>query len=409
MRILCINYEYPPIGGGGASACKGLVESFVRQGHEVDLITSGMKGLPEYEEINGVHIYRVKCIRQHKHFARTPELISQVYPSYKKALELISKNHYDINHTHFVVPSGLVSYLIKRKTGLDYVVTAHGSDIAGYNPDRFSFMHRLMAPLWKMIVRNSIGLTAPSYFLKKLIHEAIDAPVEVIPNGFDIKPVKGIRKENRILVVSRMFERKGIQYLIEALQDVPAGWDVWIVGDGPYLPTLKNLAEKLGVSVKFMGQVPNDEIFDIYLKSKIYVFPSTVENFPVVLLEAMAAGCAVITSTAAGCVEVVGNAAIKAETGCVEELRRELQFLMNNQQEIHKLGLLGQKRVNNFAWNVVTNRFVKLFERITVEQAHDSKVQDNQQLDNLVELNPVKTEEATPTLANFDEKQRYSG
>ena len=162
-----------------------------------------------------------------------------------------------------------------------------------------------------------------------------------------------------------------------------------------------------------MGQVPNDEIFDIYLKSKIYVFPSTVENFPVVLLEAMAASCAVITSTAAGCVEVVGNAAIKAETGCVEVLRRELQFLMNNQQEVHKLGLLGQKRVDNFAWTVVTNRFLKLFENIMAEQKHDRKRHEDQQLvtqqmDNLVELNPVRAEEAV-TLTDFDKKRRHSG
>lgn len=370
MKILCINYEYPPIGGGGASACKGLVESFVKQGHEVDLITSGMKGLPEYEEINGVHVYRTKCMRRHKHFAGTLELISQVIPSYKKAIELISKKKYDINHTHFIVPSGLVSYLIKRKTGLNYVVTAHGSDVAGYNPDRFSFMHVLMAPLWRMIVRNSSGITAPSYFLKKLIQDAISVPVEVIPNGFDPKPVEKIQKENRILVVSRMFERKGVQYLIEALQGVSTDWDVWIVGDGPYLPTLKELADKLDVSVKFLGQIPNEQIFEIYQKSKIYVFPSKVENFPVVLLEAMAAGCAVITSTADGCVEVVGDAAIKVDKGSADSLRRELLSLMNNQQEINRLGRLGHNRVNNFAWSVVTNSFVEMFDCIINEKKH---------------------------------------
>lgn len=374
MKILCINYEYPPIGGGGASACKGLVESFVKQGHEVDLITSGMKGLPEYEEINGVHVYRVKCIRRHKHFAGTLELISQVIPSYKKAIELISKKKYDINHTHFIVPSGLVSYLIKRKTGLNYVVTAHGSDVAGYNPDRFSLMHVLMAPLGRLIVRNSSGITAPSHFLKKLIQDAISVPVEVIPNGFDPVPVEKTQKENRILVVSRMFERKGVQYLIEALQGVSTDWDVWVVGDGPYLPTLKQLADKLDVSVKFLGQIPNDQIFDIYQKSKIYVFPSKVENFPVVLLEAMAARCAVITSTADGCVEVVGDAAIKVDKGSVDSLRRELLSLMDNQQEINRLGLLGHNRVSNFAWSVVTNRFVKIFDYIiNGEKHHKSK------------------------------------
>jgi glycosyltransferase involved in cell wall biosynthesis len=369
MKILCINYEYPPIGGGGASACKGLVEELVKEGHEVDLVTSGMKGLPEYEEVNGVHVYRVNCIRRHKHYAGTIELISQVIPSYNKAIELIRKKEYDINHTHFIVPSGLVSYLIKRKTGLAYVITAHGSDVAGYNPDRFSYMHILMKPLWRMIVRNSSGITAPSDFLKKLIRKAFNVPVEIIPNGFDIRPAEKVQRENRILVVSRMFERKGVQFLIEALQGISTEeWDVWVVGDGPYLPVLKELANKLGVSVKFLGQVPNDQVFDIYLRSKIYVFPSMVENFPVVLLEAMAAGCAVITSTAPGCAEVVGDAAIKVQAGSAEPLRSALFSLMNNQQEVSRLQKLGRERVNNFAWPVVTERFVKVFDNIVNEK-----------------------------------------
>jgi len=368
MKILCINYEYPPIGGGGASACKGLVEELVKEGHEVDLVTSGAKGLPKYEEVNGVHVYRVNCIRKHKHYAGTLELISQVLPSYKKANELIRKKEYDINHTHFIVPSGLVSYLLKRKTGLAYVITAHGSDVAGYNPDRFNFIHSLMVPLWRMIVRNSSGITAPSNFLKKLIQKSINVPVEVIPNGFDIRSVEKVQKENRILVVSRMFERKGIQYLIEALQGISTDWDVWIVGDGPYLPILKKLANELGVSVKFLGQVPNDQVFEIYQRSKIYVFPSMVENFPVVLLEAMAAGCAVITSTAPGCEGVVGDAAIKVEAGSAEPLRRALLSLMNNQQEVSRLQQLGQERVNNFAWPIVTERFVKVFDNIINEK-----------------------------------------
>lgn len=406
MKILCINYEYPPIGGGGASACKGLVETLVKQGHEVDLVTSGMKGLPQYEEINGVHIHRVNCIRQHKHFARTFELICQVIPSYLKAIELIGKKDYDINHTHFIVPSGLVSYFIKRKTGLDYVITAHGSDVAGYNPDRFSLMHNLMAPLWRMIVRNSSIISAPSHFLKELIQNAIDVPVEVIPNGFDIKSVSHIEKENRILVVSRMFERKGVQYFLEALQDIPKGWDVWVVGDGPYLETLKRLAKQLNVNVKFLGQVPNDQIFEIYQKSKIYVFPSKVENFPVVLLEAMAAGCAVITSTAAGCMEVVGDAAIKVEPGNAKAIQRELVNLMNNPEEINRLAQLGQARVNNFAWSAVTNRFVKVFNDVTQENVPT----------NLIELKAftdkdliTSVDAELSTYADFDKKQRYSG
>jgi len=364
MKILCINYEYPPIGGGGASACKGLAETLVQRGDEVDVVTSGMKGLSEYEEVNGVHVHRVNCVRRHKHYATTSELVSQVFPSYKKAIQLIKKKEYDINHTHFVVPSGLVSYLIKRKTGLPYIITAHGSDVAGYNPDRFRLMHSLIEPLWKMIMRNSSAITAPSRFLGGLIQNKIDRPVMVIPNGFDLKGITELKKENRILVVTRMFERKGVQILLEALHGMKTDWEVWIVGDGPYLPVLKELANNLDVQVKFFGQIAYDQIFQFYMTSKIYIFPSAVENFPVVLLEAMAAGCAVITTTAFGCAEVVGNAAIKVEPGNIGTLRDALITLIKNQQEIEKLSRMGQEQVKKFAWPIVAGEFQKLFSTI---------------------------------------------
>jgi glycosyltransferase involved in cell wall biosynthesis len=225
-------------------------------------------------------------------------------------------------------------------------------------------MHLLIEPLWQMIVRNSSAITSPSMFLKRLIQKSRDIPVDEIPNGFNLPTVQETVKENRILVVTRMFERKGVQFLLEALQDFPEGWDVQIIGDGPYLPELKKLAEKLDVNVEFKGQVPNDEIFGYYLKSKIYVFPSMVENFPVVLLEAMAAGCAVITTTAHGCAEVVGDSAIKVTPGSSEEIRKELLDLITDEQKMSELGDSGRQRVKDYAWPVVTEKFIKVFDRV---------------------------------------------
>ena len=66
MRILCICYEYPPVGGGGASFCEGINEAFVRAGHDVDIVTSGMPDIAARETRNGVGIYRVPCRRRHR-------------------------------------------------------------------------------------------------------------------------------------------------------------------------------------------------------------------------------------------------------------------------------------------------------------------------------------------------------
>jgi len=362
MKILCVSYEYPPIGGGGGVVSKGLAETLVQMGHQVDVVTSRMSFLPEFEEINGVRIFRVKCIRRYKHYVTNPEMVTLIYPLYKKALELIRTEDYDLNHTHFVVPSGIVSYLLWKKTGLPYLITAHGSDIPGYNPDRFMLTHWLIRLPWRRIVRNSALMTTPSYFLRRLIHSFIDIPVVVVPNGHRFTSYIERPKVNRILVVTRIFERKGIQYLLKALREIKLDWEIEILGDGPYLPKLKTLARNMP-NVNFRGFVQGKKLHDYYASSNIYVFPSIQENFPVVLLEAMYFGCAVITTDAHGCAEVIGNAGIKTKSGDQEEIKNALLHLVKNEDERKRLSKLGQERAKRFAWTKIAQEFLKLFEQ----------------------------------------------
>lgn len=63
MRILMLNYEYPPLGGGASPVTKSLSEELVKLRHSVDVVTMGFKGLKKIEEINEVNIYRVTDFR----------------------------------------------------------------------------------------------------------------------------------------------------------------------------------------------------------------------------------------------------------------------------------------------------------------------------------------------------------
>lgn len=364
MKILCINYEYPPIGGGGATVTQSLAEAMVNEGHEVDVVTSGMKDLPDYEVINGVHIHRVNCIRWKRHYSTAFELLTQIIPSYRKALQLTRIKKFDINHTHFIVPTAICSYLLKRKTGLPYIITAHGSDVPGYNPDRFDVVHKLIKPVWKKVMKNCDGVATPSQFLKGLIQKNAKVPIEIIPNNY--KPPKqcSTTKKNQILIASRIVERKGIQYLIEALDVLDDTWEVYIAGDGPYLPKLKKLASKQNAKIYFLGFVAREELEKLYNSSKIFVFPSTQENFPMVLLEAMAAGCAVITTSIAGCNEVVGDAAIKTKPGNVVEIRDSLNKLVNDEEHIQQYAQLARDRVEQFSATRIVPMYLNLFRRV---------------------------------------------
>jgi len=374
MKLLCLNYEYPPLGGGGAVVSRGLAEELVRAGHEVDLVTSGMKGLPRTESEGGVEIHRVWCVRRHRHYTTTPEMITVVYPLFRKALELIRNNHYDLIHTHFIYPTGLVSYLLNKVTGLPYIITVHGSDVPGYNPDRFQLAHSLSGWLWMAIVRNSAGLVCPSNHIKRLVRLHSDHRATIIPNGITVKPVPGVEKRNQILVVSRLFKRKGVQFLLRAIRDMDTDWKLVIVGDGPYLSTLKRLATGVRPQVEFRGYVQGPALQEIYSSSKIFVFPSLSENFPVVLLEAMEAGCAVMASDIDSCREVIGEAGVTTPAASVRHLRHALKHLMGNEAEIQRLRELALKRVSEFDWPHVARKYEREFRRVVDSGSTDARV-----------------------------------
>ena len=372
MKLLCLNYEYPPLGGGGAVVSKGLAEELVKAGHEVDLVTSGMKSLPEREIIGGVAIRRVWCVRRHRHYTTTAELLTQVYPSLRKALALIRTNRYDLIHTHFIYPTGLVSYLLHKITGLPYVITVHGSDVPGYNPDRFQLAHKLSHRLWVAIVSNSAGLICPSNHIKTLVRLYSDHRATIIPNGITVKTPLDVEKRNQILVVSRLFKRKGVQFLLKALRDMDTDWKVLIAGDGPYLTKLKSLAKAARPNIEFLGHVQGTRLQELYDASKIFVFPSLRENFPVVLLEAMEAGCAIIASDIDSCREVINGAGLTTPAGNARKLKTALQGLMHNEAEICRLRTLALNRVREFAWPSVSEKYAAEFSRILASRSNAS-------------------------------------
>lgn len=303
MKILVLNYEYPPLGAGAAPVCRDLASEMAEQGHQVTVVTMGFKGLPEYEVQNGVEIYRLECLRRHEHSCSPPEQLTYIHNAERFLRTHLKTHAFDICHVHFVVPTGLIALWLKKNYGISYVLTAHGSDVEGHNRKiSLRVMHRILRPAWIRIVRGAFATTAPSEHLIRLMDRVCHSRRYIlIPNGLNRKNYDpaGERKEKRVLVMGRLQEFKNVQTILKAAalirDDQWQGWQVDVLGDGPYRKELEQLVRNLGIGTRvcFRGWIDNGtpEQISYLKKAAVYITASRFENCPMSVLEAVAAGC----------------------------------------------------------------------------------------------------------------------
>ena len=133
-----------------------------------------------------------------------------------------------------------------------------------------------------------------------------------------------------------------------------------IVGEGPYLPELRRQAAETGVSVKFWGWLENrsPQLRELYESSTIFVFPSEAENFPIVLLKAMAAGLAIITTAG----RLRRSDGRRRPVGAPQGPRGDharTQAAHTGAGSRGALGTAARRRIeDNFTWSAVAGRYL---------------------------------------------------
>jgi glycosyltransferase involved in cell wall biosynthesis len=353
-RILVLNYEFPPLGGGASPVSYEIAKGLVKRGHKVDVITMRYKDLSKYEVTDGINIHRVNCLRSKKEISYPWEQLTYIFSAIFFLRRHMKNNKYDINHTHFIIPTGIISLWLKKKYGLEYVITSHGSDVIGYNP-RFKYIYPFLKGIWKKIIKESKAITTPSMFLQGEIKKIIkDTRFEIIPNGIDEKKFFPMRKENYILSVARLTENKGMQDLLDALKGIDLqGWKIKIVGEGPYRKELERKCKENNLEeyVEFLGWVENksNSMRELYGKARIFVSSSWFENMSIVILEALSSGCCVIASEVGGNPELVGNENL-FKVRDIDELKIRILECMNKELVIERID-------NRFKWNKIIDKY----------------------------------------------------
>ena len=237
-------------------------------------------------------------------------------------IKITGEKEFDLIHCHWLIPQGFFCALIKFWRKIPYLLTAHGGDV-------FSFKG---IPGIKMLInfalKHSAGCTVNSRATEnQILKSHKKAIIKIVPMGVDLvqfnknnynQDIKNSMGPESLLLlgVGRLAEKKGFEFLIQAmtqvLQEIPKT-RLAIIGFGPQKNQLEKRIQELNVSssVFLLGGKTGKELRDWFATADIFIGPSIVtqdgdtEGQGVVFLEAMASGTPVIASDVGGIKDVV--------------------------------------------------------------------------------------------------------
>jgi glycosyltransferase involved in cell wall biosynthesis len=444
MRILIVNYEFPPIGAGGGQASQKVAECLVEMGHSVRVITSRptqlytlmgtislllgigfwvylayaklvwgedisdhgftilgtlllltgfilqatgliwelimpIRGLKRVEFIAGVEIHRVPVIRRRQDYCSTFEMATFLISGAWHSLWQVREFQPDVVHIFFGIPDGPIGWLLKRVSGLPYLISLRGADVPSDEVKRFARQYKVLRPFIRWLWHDADALVAVSNGLRSYAKEtAPDLPIQVIPNAIDLSAfTPPVQRETggsvRLLYVGRFNTFKNVETLVEAvgrLSQMDVGdFELNLVGEGEQRPVVERMVSELGLTrrVHFVGWVARDRIADHYRSADIFVTATTWEGMPNTVLEAMACGLPIVGTQASGLRELVRDGLngylvpIKDPDALVQALAR----LVDNGYERRRMGRQSRKLAEReFAWEYIAEQYVKVYEEV---------------------------------------------
>lgn len=296
------------------------------------------------------------------------------YFLFLKVAEYLRKEKPDVIHTHNTQPfvDGTLGAIL---SGVKKIIH---TDHARSFPDK----RRYMFAEWFVSHFTYKVIGVSEHTSENLIkYEHISkSKVMTIPNGIDPQPYQikidkeakrselGISQSSIVLGVAvRLSEQKGLSYLLKTMPDilkVKPDVSLVIAGDGPLRDELRVLAENLGISknVYFLGlRTDTVELLRIF---DIYVMPSIWEGLPMILLEAMAAECPIVSTDVGGITTAIENNVngLLVKPASQEEIKNAIVYLIENPELRKTFANNALQRFNNeFTARCMTEQYENLY------------------------------------------------
>ena len=381
MKILMVNYEYPPLGGGGGIAMMEVAEDLAKR-HSVHVLTSGAPGLDAIWQHPSLDLTVHRAAVAGRKDRATASFLSMLdfLPSgIRTGNKLLESEQFDLINTWFAIPSGVTGGWIARKSGVPHVLTVIGGDI--YDPSKWYSPHRFpvsgRAVQWALNRADTCVAISTDIADRTKKHFRVDGSIDVIPLGIRKPEFKsatrqelGMDPERKYIVtVGRLVRRKDYPTLIRALKELDrSDTDLVMIGDGPQQANLAELAKELGMAdrVHFRGFVSNELKYQLLSNSDLFVLASLHEGFGVVYLEAMFCGLPIIAANTGGQVDILkaGVTGDLISIGQVPEMTAAIGKLMDDPELRGRIGRDNKARAEQYTIAQVTARYEKVFARL---------------------------------------------
>lgn len=360
-----ITFDPPSNVGGIEGRANNYARELVKMGHIVEIISFSSRGDFSSESLHGATLLNF------------PSSSKRVISAYRKTISEISHNSIQ---SIFLLSGALTLYgmmilFYARWKGIRTLALFYGKDILSAKQSfSASLALRLSPRLAKKIVANSrytAGLL-PKKFSKKIeiLYPSVDPSIAKESPASDIE-----KKQDTLLSVGRLVKRKGVDDLLRAfslvLKNLP-NTQLEIVGDGPELTYLKNLAIQLGVDsdVTFFGMLSGPPLYQRYRECDIFVMPSKtsktdVEGFGTVFLEAGVFAKPSIGTFSGGIPEAIkdGVTGLLVQEENIEKLAEAIEKLLTNKPLAREMGENAKKMVlTEFTWEVMTHDLYTMLE-----------------------------------------------
>ena len=275
-------------------------------------------------------------------------------------------------HAHFAHDPALVALLVRRLTGMPYSFTAHARDLVQIPPSSLAARAAEATALITCCEANAdyIATTVPaSVPAVRVIHHGVELDL------FTPRPRPAGDAEARIMTVGRLVEKKGFPDLFRALgrlKDSGRRLTCQVYGDGPLLNSLTELRNSLGLAdvVHFAGERSRESIVQALSDSEVFVLTPRVtedgdrDGIPNVLVEAMACGLPVVSTSAGGISELVSHGVngFLTAPGDVAGIEKQIATLLDSPELRQQMGVAARNTVEaDYDVNVAAEQLERIF------------------------------------------------